>query len=195
MTTQFKIIEDQLDKLNQYEFKPSGIFTNSLLKTTDTTQIIRDIRDEEITFFQNKKIQDIDYEIINNFGFNNNDQYAQYETLKLLEDEISNDIELNKLVDNLLSLDLFETYEYTSDIQKLIKIFKHCYTIKKLWASPNNNMLDIETSQILSDVDEKLNQLIEIFKEISDYHKTFKNQRMKLTNSLNDDNYDNNIDN
>lgn len=59
-------INEISDKINGLCYKSAGIFTNSLLHTNDTTQLIRDIRDDEIGLFQNRKISDIDNEVMNN---------------------------------------------------------------------------------------------------------------------------------
>lgn len=189
MSEKIAKIQESLQIIDNIEFKPSGIFANSLLKTRDTTQIIRDIRDEEVTFFQNKKIQDIDYELINNFNFNNDDEFAKFEILKLLNDEINLDVELNDNINRLLPNDLLNDNEYSNDLNLLIKIYKRCYIISKLWASKNINMLDTETNQILISIQQKMNTLIEIFNEISTLNKELKHKREQL-----DISFDNNED-
>lgn len=64
-------------KIARVRFRSGGIFTNALLHTKDTTQLIRDIRDDEMGLFVNRSIADIDHEVMNNV--------ADYDE-KLLED-------------------------------------------------------------------------------------------------------------
>lgn len=187
MSETLERIEKHLKEISALAFKPSGIFANSLLKTSDTTQIIRDIRDEEVVFFQGKKIQDIDYEMMNSLGFGNNDQYAQYEVSKLLDAENNVNSDLEKEINSLIPKDLRENQEYQSDISELIAIYKRSHIIKRLWASSSGNMLDSETNHILNDLNQQMDEIFDTLKDMAQYHSLLKSQREKLNSSYNND--------
>ncbi|KAG0684160.1 hypothetical protein C6P40_001237 [Pichia californica] len=178
---QIKEINKEIDNL---EFKHSGIFANSLLKTQDTTQILRDIRDEELVFFQGKKILDIDYEFINNSGINSNDGFAQHEFYKLLEDEINLNLQdLNLKLPKNIELN----NENFKDFELIKNIYKRTFTISKIWANPNSNMLDHESNQLLKNSKEDLKQLCDILNEISQFQDLIKKQRNQLNSSYQQD--------
>ena len=183
MASKLEQMGEALAEINKQNFKPSGIFTNSLLSTTDPTQIIRDIRDEEAVFFLGKKMQEIDYEMISNLGFNNSDQYAQYEVSKLLQ-ERSNDAELDLMVEEAVPRDLREDVEYSEDIEDLVAIYKRCHTIKRLWASPTMTMLDSETLSLLKNTQDKLDQVVGLLREISQLRRDVKSQTQQFNQSF-----------
>lgn len=95
-------INEISDKITSIRYKSAGIFTNSLLHTNDTTQLIRDIRDDEIGLFQNRKISDIDNEVMNNI--------KDFDE-KLLEDIMSNKCQLDPEISD----------EYPPDMAKDLK--------------------------------------------------------------------------
>lgn len=202
-----------LDEMHQHlvsidtmKFKTSSIFTNSLLKTHDTTQIIRDIRDEEIVFFKGKKMQFIDYELMNSLGVANSNDYVQYEITNLLDSidkpEIDDGsstpnnnlqkIDFNKfLIDNSLSeITNDEQFylEFKDDILELFKFYKHSYTVKNIWASNNNNnMLDSDTNELLNNLNKKIDMIINSLKEIWEIHQNVKLFQEKIDNSYEKD--------
>lgn len=183
--TIFTDLNDINNEINNIDFKHSGIFTNSLLKTNDTTQILRDIRDEELVFFQGKKINDTDYETLNNSNLNANDILLKHEFLKLLDDEINNDENLNIKLNNLIN---FKNLKLDDNDYELIKnIFKRNYIISKIWANPNLNMLDHESNQFLKNSNSKLIQLIEILKDIENFQQLIIKQRNQLNSSFHQD--------
>lgn len=165
------------------DFKKPGIFTNSLLKTTDTTQIIRDIRDEEVVFFQGKKMVDIDYELINNSGFSTSDGFAQHEFYKLLEDEISTASSLNEKFDALVPPELRDSHEYAADIDSIRSIYKRTHIIAKIWASPTGNMLDHKTNRMLENAKAQLDALLQTLREVSECQRLLKQQKRELNQS------------
>lgn len=183
MNIELQDIENINASIAGLDFKNSGIFANSLLKTTDTTQIIRDIRDEEVVFFQGKKMIDIDYELINNSGFSTSDGFAQHELYKLLEDEIDIAHNLNEKFDSLIPPELKNQHEYAADIESIKSIYKRTYIINKIWASRGGNMLDHETNQMLENTKTQMNELLETLKEVSDYQKMLKLQKQELNQS------------
>lgn len=183
MNIELQDIENINASIAGLDFKNSGIFANSLLKTTDTTQIIRDIRDEEVVFFQGKKMIDIDYELINNSGFSTSDGFAQHELYKLLEDEIDIAHNLNEKFDSLIPPELKNQHEYAADIESIKSIYKRTYIINKIWASRGGNMLDHETNQMLENTKTQMNELLETLKEVSDYQKLLKIQKQELNQS------------
>lgn len=187
MTDQLQKIHELLGGVEAQEFKRAGIFTNSLLNTTDTTQIIRDIRDEEVVFFQGKKMSEIDYEMINNFGMSGTDQYAQYEMTKLLEMEIESGDGESDYIDALISQLVRDSNEYYDDVKDVRRIYKRLQTIKRLWASSSKNMLDSETNMLLHDVEEKLEVIFEAFDEIGVLQQTLNEQRDQMNISLKED--------
>lgn len=173
------------NEINNIDFKHSGKFTNSLLKTNDTTQIIRDIRDEELVFFQGKKINDIDYEILNNSNLNSNDILLKHEFLKLLDDEINNDENLIIKLNNLINFNNIKLDD--NDLELIKNIFKRNYIISKIWANPNSNMLDHESNQFLKNSNLKLIQLIDILKDIETFQQSIIKQRNQLNSSFQED--------
>lgn len=177
MAHELQQIEEILKKLEGQDFKRSSIFTNSLLKVKSTTEIIRDVRDEEIVFFQGKKMNEIDYEMINDYGLSNSDQYAKYEMTKLLELESSN-IDFNDELTTIISL--VNNDEFSDDIDEFKLIFKRVKTIRKIWASSKRNMLDIETNQLLNQVDDKIQMIIDILNNIANLNKELDEQRKQL---------------
>lgn len=177
MAHELQQIEEILKKLEGQDFKRSSIFTNSLLKVKSTTEIIRDVRDEEIVFFQGKKMNEIDYEMINDYGLSNSDQYAKYEMTKLLELESSN-IDFNDELTTIISL--VNNDEFSDDIDEFRLIFKRVKTIRKIWASSKRNMLDIETNQLLNQVDDKIQMIIDILNNIANLNKELDEQRKQL---------------
>ncbi|TID15453.1 hypothetical protein CANINC_004419 [Pichia inconspicua] len=177
MAHELQQIEEILKKLEGQDFKRSSIFTNSLLKVKSTTEIIRDVRDEEIVFFQGKKMNEIDYEMINDYGLSNSDQYAKYEMTQLLESESSN-IDFNDELTTIISL--VNNDEFSDDIDEFKLIFKRVKTIRKIWASSKRNMLDIETNQLLNQVDDKIQMIIDILNNIANLNKELDEQRKQL---------------
>lgn len=177
MTQELQQVEEILKKFETQDFKRCGIFTNSLLKVRDTTQIIRDVRDEEVVFFQGKKMNEIDYEMINDYGLTNSEQYAQYEMTKLLETESSN-IDVGAELANIVSRVYSD--EYSDDIEEFIFILKRVKTIRRIWASTKRNMLDNETNQLLNQVESKIELIIEALNEVAGLHKTLADQRQTL---------------
>jgi hypothetical protein len=180
-------IDAKLASINAIYFSTSGVFTNSLLKTMDTTQIIRDIRDEEVVFFQGKKMHDIDYELMNTHGTNNSEEYAQYEMSKLLEGESSVDLQLNETIDRLIPQELRTNVDYRDDIDELVSIYKRCYIIKKLWASNKNIMLDAETNHLLAEANTKMHEVITLLENISEYTSVIQSQKGQLRTSYIED--------
>lgn len=183
----FSEIEAQISALESVDFRTSGIFTNSLLKTVDTTQIIRDIRDEEVVFFQGKKMQDIDYELMNSYGSSSSNEYAQYEMSKLLEGESNVDLRLNDTINNLIPSELRDDLDYKDDLDELVSIYKRCYLIKKLWASNKNVMLDSETNNLLVEANGKMHEIITLLKEMSKYREDIQIQKEQLRSSYIDE--------
>lgn len=184
MSEYLEAINKLNENTNSLQFKHSGIFTNSLLKTNDATQIIRDIRDEELVFFQGKKMADIDYELINNFGFTSTDGFAQHEFYKVLEDEINANInDLTNQLDNLVPSDLNGDYETSSDLEILKNIYKRTQMISKIWANSNTNMLDNETNQMLTNLKLQINEFFKILDDIQSYQNLIKSQKQKLSSS------------
>lgn len=177
MTQELQQVEEILKKFETQDFKRGGIFTNSLLKVRDTTQIIRDVRDEEVVFFQGKKMNEIDYEMINDYGLTNSEQYAQYEMTKLLETESSN-IDVGAELANIVSRVYSD--EYSDDIEEFIFILKRVKTIRRIWASTKRNMLDNETNQLLNQVESKIELIIEALNEVAGLHKTLADERQTL---------------
>lgn len=176
---------DAIDKLNESiqssDFKHAGIFTNSLLKTRDTTQLIRDIRDEEVVFFQGKQRFEIDYELINNLSDKNNDLFLEHEFKKILEEENGLDSELNYKLNSIIPKNLNNDDNYKDDILKLKDIYKRTHKIKKVWASANANMLDQETSQILKHLNDKLDTIFNLLAEISSCQNLIRSQKEQLS--------------
>lgn len=180
MTEQLQKIEELSKKLQGQELKRSGIFTNSLLKTSDTTQIIRDARDEEVVFFQGKKMNEIDYEMINEIELSNSDKYGQYEMAELLEIESENG-GTKRVFKTMIAEVIQSSSEYLDDVEEVKAIFKRIQSIKKIWGSSKKNMLDLETNQLLSEVEEKLQTTIQTFNELGDIQVILDSQRNQLT--------------